>query len=138
MWAQLALAGLQSLQDAQNKKNDIASNVITQKYSPWTGQNANFKSQGNSQGVNHLIAGYGAGMLQDNVDGDMDSAAKEHTMADAKSDAAFYTPGQVGTPMHSQSTFAQAPSSNVGRSPAVMPGGNGEVAPSSMPIKRGY
>lgn len=68
MWAQLAMAGVKSLQDAQNRKNEIASNVITQKYSPWTGKEANFSAIGKNNTMSNLIAGYGSGLLQDKLD----------------------------------------------------------------------
>jgi hypothetical protein len=141
MWAQLAMAGLKSLQDNQNRKQDIASNVITQKYSPWTGARADFSQQGKNNTISNLISGYGSGLLQDKLDAkDMaDKVAQEQAQKKAEwaSDADYYSklsanPASVGaSPMapvaSNKSAFAavanRAPAS---RSPAVIEGGNME------------
>lgn len=68
MWQQLAMAGVKSLQENQNRKNDIASNVINQKYQPWTGAKADFSQQGKNNTMDNLMTGYGSGMLQDKLD----------------------------------------------------------------------
>lgn len=81
MWSQLALAAAKSLQDQQNRQNNIASNVITQKYSPWTGAQADFSAIGKNNTIGNLIAGYGSGLLQDKED------AKDAAEKSAEEDA---------------------------------------------------
>lgn len=98
MWQQLALAGLKSIQDEENRRNDLASNVITQKYSPWTGARADFSGQGKRNTMSNMIAGYGSGLLQDRQDELFekekqwyDQQANKDKVADWKSDADFYS-----------------------------------------------
>lgn len=120
MWAQLAMAGLKSVQDNQANKQNLASNVITQKYSPWTGQRADFSAQGKNSAVSNLIAGYGSGMLQDKLDAKdaAETAAKANNLPSAvanRDDADYYAklsadPSSVGvSPIKQQSSFASSP-----------------------------
>lgn len=113
MWAQLAMAAGKSLQDEQNRKRDLASNVITQKYSPWTGARADFSAQGQNKGLDNMMAGYGAGMAQDQADERlqlMKDYFKKPTAA--QSDAEYYAqlskdPSSVGvTSIPGKSSFA--------------------------------
>lgn len=130
MWAQLAMAGLKSIADNQNRKNDIASNVITQKYSPWTGQVAKFGAQGANSTIDNLIAGYGSGLLQDKLDAQAQAEKTAEELAakraDWKSDADFYKPGQVGTPIGQPKSAFEAVASRAPatRGPAIVEGGN--------------
>lgn len=143
MWAQLAMAGVKSLQDAQNRKNDIASNVITQKYSPWTGQTANFSAIGKNNTLDNLISGYGAGMLQDKMDAQEAAEQQAKKVAEYKDDADFYSklsanPSSVGvSPVASKSAFAVAAQNAgrapAGRSPAINEGGNQVPSGPSLP-----
>lgn len=105
MWAQLAMAGLKSIADNQANKQNLASNVITQKYSPWTGQRADFSAQGKNSAVSNMIAGYGSGLLQDRADAEWEAnrprTPEELKSAADKSDGDFYAklsanPASVG------------------------------------------
>jgi hypothetical protein len=152
MWAQLGMAALSSLQDEQNRKRDIASNVITQKYSPWTGANANFSQQGKNKTISNLIAGYGSGSLQDKLDAKdaADKIAAETAKTDAinREDAEYYAklskdPASVGAyPIGNKSAFASAAGAARGpsaiasgpdRGPAVDMGGNQAPSSSQLP-----
>ncbi len=63
MWQALAMAGVKSLLDEQNRKKDIASNVITQRYSPWTGARADFSAQGQNKSGSNMLQGLAAGLM---------------------------------------------------------------------------
>lgn len=65
MWQQLAMAGASALQNEQNRKNNLASSVISEKYSGWTGRGGDFRQQGNNQGVNTMIKGLASGIMAD-------------------------------------------------------------------------
>lgn len=125
MWAQLGMAGLKSLADNQNRKQDIASNVITQKYSPWTGQRADFSSQGKNSSISNLIAGYGAGALQDKLDAKEAAEKMAEVKAEVVGNEANSSDAMMkamGTPPKT-SAFAhlaqpQAPVSGPSRGPA--------------------
>lgn len=134
MWQQLALAAAKSLQDNQNRQNDIASNVITQKYSPWTGARADFSSQGKNNTISNLMAGYGSGLLQDRMDEMWEAqrprTPEEQKAAQDKADGEYYAklsadPASVGaSPITGKSSFAaiarQAPAQAPQSSPAPM------------------
>jgi hypothetical protein len=123
MWAQLGMAGLSALQNQQNKQNNLASNVITQKYSPWTGAQANFSAQGSGGGLGTLVKGAMSGYLQDKADAKeaANNAADEvaKRQADLKSDASFYKQGGVGTPINA--TPAATGGYAAQRAPAASP-----------------
>lgn len=125
MWAQLGLAGLKSIQDEHNRKQDIASNVINQKYAPWTGQQADFSSIAKNKTLEHMMAGYGAGSLQDAMNaGQAQPTAQPAvttTTAPTRAPAATVAPQAGGG-----SSFASVAS----RAPAVDAGGN--MAPSGQ------
>ena len=134
MWAQLGLAGLSALQNESNRMNDIASNVITQKYSPWTGQRADFSSQGKQNGMATMLKGLGAGMAQDSMDEAAEAAKAEKALAEQKKewddDANYYSklsadPASVGARPISPG-MAKTDTSAFGRSPAGI--GNDNVA----------
>ena len=142
MWAQLAMSGLKSLQDNRDKQNNLASNVITQKYSPWTGQRADFSAQGKSTGMSNMIAGFGSGMLQDKLDArDAEDAAAKSNDAQAENrDAGDYysklsaNPASVGvSPIGAKSSFAAPARAPAGRDPAVDVGGNQLPPGQSLP-----
>lgn len=126
MWQQLALAGFKSFADEDNRKKDIESNVITQKYSPWTGQQARFNHQ--SKTGQNMIAGYGSGLLQDQMDAQKTAEAVTQKAAQDKADGDFYAklsanPSSVGvSPIGGKSAFEGAAKAQ-GRAPAVLPGG---------------
>jgi hypothetical protein len=140
MWQQLAMAAAKSIQDERNRQNDIASNVITQKYSPWTKQSADFSSIAKNNTIGNLMAGYGSGLLQDRMD-QMWEAQRPRTEAEKKAiqdkaDGEFYEklskdPSSVGASPISggNSSFAamakaQPSRAPAGREPAINPNGN--------------
>lgn len=110
MWEQLALAAFKNIQDERNRKNDIASNVINQKYQPWTGQRADFSSIAKNNNIGNLMAGYGAGSLQDKLE------------------------EQEGLEAVQSAKSSQAPTSSVAKSPLSKTPVPVSRAPAAMPV----
>lgn len=115
MWAQLGMAALNSAQNEQNRMNDLASNAIKSKYGAWTGEQADWSSQGKQSGAKTMTQGLMGGMLQDREDA---KAAMEEK--------------RYNDWMKLQEEMRQEKASaGVSRSPAVIPGGNN--VPASIP-----
>ena len=101
MWQQLALAGIKSVQDNNNRKNFNESQVINQKYSPWTGLKGNFSQIGQNNTISNLMQGYASGLIQDQLDAEKAAETAAQQKAEYKSDADFYSklsanPSSVG------------------------------------------
>lgn len=74
----LGLSGLKSISDNQANKQQIASNVITQKYSPWTHAQADFSGIGKNSTMNNMMAGVGGALTQQGLN-DQAMADRNHT-----------------------------------------------------------
>lgn len=134
MWPALALAGFKAFQDAQNGKNSVASNVINEKYSPWTGLKGDFSHVGQNTGMGTLMQGLAAGLMAPSSPAtpakavsSAESGLPINSAADNAKDADFYSklsadPSSVGvTPVASQgsSAFAAAAKAPLVRAPAT-------------------
>lgn len=127
-WLPLALGAGKSVLDNQANKQRLASEVITQKYSPWTGQQADFSMQGKNSFGDNMMKG-AAGALMDYQAGKAAEAAKEaQTMAQHKADGAWYEKsGGFMSPKASvaKSSFdgvpTRAPATTVAPAPAQAP-----------------
>lgn len=152
MWQHLALAAGKSILDNQANKQNLASQVITQKYSPWTGQRADFSGQGQNSFGSNMLAGIGGAMLdakadaakeaeavakktaQDKADGDYYASNSDlmrgergNTIAPAKSSFAAIAPSRspATTAAPSQSSFADMfPVHTQGQTPLMLQGQN--------------
>jgi hypothetical protein len=127
MWAQLGIAALQGLSAENARKQNLASNVIKEKYSHWTQQNGDFSEQGQNKMGSALAGGFAAGMAQDQYDKALEKSDLAAQKAANDSDADFYSklsadPSSVGvTPIGGKSSFSAiakaAPAAS--RSPAA-------------------
>jgi hypothetical protein len=131
MWPALALSLGKSILDEQNRKQDLASNVITQKYSPWTGMAADFSSQGENATGKNMLMGIASGLMAQK---EATAAAEAAKTAQDKADGDFYASngdlmrGERGNSIVKQSAFAKAAGQGPLRAPAT------QVAPSPAPM----
>lgn len=112
----LGLSGLKSIADNQANKQQIASNVITQKYSPWTHQQADFSGIGKNNTMSNMMAGAGSALLQDQLN-------KQNA-----NDSFKFTPTAASQGTSPVAVTVQA----AGRAPAVMAGATREPSSSAF------
>jgi hypothetical protein len=127
-WLPLAMAAGKSVMDNQNNKQNLASNVITQKYSPWTGAQADFSAQGKNSFADNMIKGGAGAMMQYGAEkaaaGDA-MAAK--TQADKASGDFYASNGDLMRGDRGNSIAAKSSFNVPSRAPATI------VAPQSAP-----
>lgn len=132
MWAQLAMAGAKSLQDEQNRKRELESQIINQKYSAWTGQRGQFGGKHSDNSMNNMIQGAAAGLMAD-AEAAKAPVAEAPKARDAAGGVTSFSSDYLSMPEAGKAKSSFASVAQPSRSPATTITPEPQQAPSELP-----
>ena len=136
-WLPLALAAGKSVLDNQSNKQNIQSNIIKEKYSPWTGQHGDFSAQGQNSFGSNMLSGAGGALMAYNAEQALADGKQADYLTAQKKDGDFYASnhdlmtGKAGNGI--ASTGGKSSFANLSRVPAASPVAQVPAAPAPSP-----